>query len=299
MTDMKQILNNLLDFDLIKKMVNEKIINPQNILEISPSKFLYDFKYKKHINCDPNTTEKLDKCLNNGKNYSINYSEFGNFLYFSLIGDCKHYSNQYPNKNNNVLYSEGNFWKDENILDIEIYAKQYKDDKYERRNFLVSINKVINTNENKGTYYFGENQIGKTYTNKMVSKWFLKQNKTIVFTSVNNLVYELKKDFNQENNNKTQLDELCKKTDALFLDDIGGEFVSKWTIEQLFTILNFRLENKKPTFFTSNYSLKELLSKYVIFGAVDAKRLISRIIALTVQVRSSVKGNLKYLSGGF
>ena len=54
--------------------------------------------------------------------------------------------------------------------------------------------------------------------------------------------------------------------DFLFIDDLGTERVQTkdgdlWLQEKVFDVLNRRYNAKKPTVFTSNYSLQELISE--------------------------------------
>ncbi|BBM87094.1 primosomal protein DnaI [Candidatus Uabimicrobium amorphum] len=52
-----------------------------------------------------------------------------------------------------------------------------------------------------------------------------------------------------------------KKINCLFIDDLGATKITKWKLEILTGILNFRLMNCKPTFFTSNYSIDQYQKK--------------------------------------
>ena len=53
--------------------------------------------------------------------------------------------------------------------------------------------------------------------------------------------------------------EFVKKAQVFMLDDIGAEAMSAWTRDEVLgTILQFRMAEKLPTFFTSNFSLSDL-----------------------------------------
>jgi primosomal protein DnaI len=76
--------------------------------------------------------------------------------------------------------------------------------------------------------------------------------------------------------------ELLKEADVLVFDDIGAESVSPWIRDHVFaTILNYRM-NRKPTLFSSNYSL-DGLEKHLSFSNREGeeefkgKRLMERI----------------------
>ncbi|MNI92001.1 Primosomal protein DnaI [compost metagenome] len=75
---------------------------------------------------------------------------------------------------------------------------------------------------------------------------------------------------------------MMKDTDLLIFDDIGAENLNPWARDHVLgSIMNYRM-NRKPTFFTSNYSLKEL-EGHLSFTSKDGEeshkgqRLMDRI----------------------
>ena len=83
--------------------------------------------------------------------------------------------------------------------------------------------------------------------------------------------------------------ELLKKIPLLLLDDIGAENCSNWSRDEVLgPILQYRMDNHLPTFFTSNLTLEELeTSLATTSSGVDklkARRIIERIKQLTVQL---------------
>lgn len=74
--------------------------------------------------------------------------------------------------------------------------------------------------------------------------------------------------------------------DLLLIDDIGAEKVSDWGRDEILgTILQSRMNNKMPTFFTSNLDIKELEAHLSSSKSGDdafkARRIIERIKQLT------------------
>ena len=69
------------------------------------------------------------------------------------------------------------------------------------------------------------------------------------------------------------------KTPLLLLDDIGAEHLTQWSRDEVLEpILQYRMDHELPTFFTSNYSLKELEKEFVVDGdRIKATRIIERI----------------------
>lgn len=71
-----------------------------------------------------------------------------------------------------------------------------------------------------------------------------------------------------------------KDVTCLFIDDLGATKMTPWKLETLTSILNFRLMNHRPTFFSSNYSIEQYQRK--IKGISDRpQRVPSRIREMT------------------
>ncbi|MDR2977224.1 MAG: primosomal protein DnaI [Streptococcaceae bacterium] len=85
-----------------------------------------------------------------------------------------------------------------------------------------------------------------------------------------------------------QVDDV-KKSEVLVLDDIGGEVNSAWARDNVLqVILQYRMDNNLLTFFTSNYSMKDLETRLAqTRDGVDtwaAKRVMERIKYLTMEI---------------
>ena len=79
------------------------------------------------------------------------------------------------------------------------------------------------------------------------------------------------------------------KSPLLLIDDIGAERLTDWARDEILgTILQYRMDNKLPTFFTSNLNLQELESHLQITNAsynkVKARRIMERINYLSEEV---------------
>ena len=137
----------------------------------------------------------------------------------------------------------------------------------------------------KGLYLHGDMGTGKTYVLAAFCHMLALQDKACAFISVPQLLQDLKSYFNSGQDNG--LEDL-KEVDYLVLDDIGAETLSVWGRDEvLYNLLNDRMLRKKPTYFTSVYSLVELEKHYRMKDSkeeiIKVKRLMERINALSEQ----------------
>lgn len=133
----------------------------------------------------------------------------------------------------------------------------------------------------KGLYLHGPLGTGKTYLLGYVLYELAKKGFSGVMIYVPDFVEEAKGWISEPGKLKEMI-ELLKEADLLVFDDIGAENVSPWIRDHVFaTILNYRM-NRKPTFFTSNYTL-DGLEKHLSFSNREGeeefkgKRLMERI----------------------
>lgn len=164
----------------------------------------------------------------------------------------------------------------------------YKDDKARIpiiKYFKEFIDKY-NKNENpKGMYLHGSFGSGKTYLIAALFNEFAKRDVKSTLVYYPDFLRKLKSSFNSDNEYNEQFDEI-EKTPLLLLDDIGAENCSNWSRDEILgPILQYRMENHLPTFFTSNLTIEELEKALSITSSgvdkVKARRIIERIKQLT------------------
>ena len=142
----------------------------------------------------------------------------------------------------------------------------------------------------KGLYLTGSFGSGKTYLICAMLNELSKKGVDVIVVYYPELLRSLKETFslkerNIESDFASRMNRL-KKTSILFIDDIGAEAVTAWARDEILsTILQYRMDAKLPTFFTSNLNLEELdVHLSSTKGEVDkvkARRLIERIKQLT------------------
>lgn len=116
-----------------------------------------------------------------------------------------------------------------------------------------------------GIYIWGNKGTGKTHLTSCMAHELINKYKQVLFTNFFEISKSIRATFNGKGN-ETDLINRIAEVDFLFLDDLGTERVVStngedlWLQEKIFEVINKRYNNMKPTIFTSNYSLQELIS---------------------------------------
>ena len=158
----------------------------------------------------------------------------------------------------------------------------------DNKDIILKLEKVLQGEEKKGYYLYGDFGTGKTYLCIALCHEFLQQGHTCAFAKVNDLVGRQRKLVIEDPEQQEEELNALKKADVLFLDDIGNEGVSSFSRDDvLFSVLDHRMERKKLTFFTSNQDLNSLRQHYAYDKRLKeeklkADRLLERIRILSV-----------------
>lgn len=137
----------------------------------------------------------------------------------------------------------------------------------------------------KGLYLSGNFGCGKTYLLSAMLNEIAKSGKRVAIVYYPEFLRGLKESFYDGDEYKYKFN-LIKKIDYLLFDDIGADSVSEWSRDEVLgTILQYRMEEKLPTFFTSNLTIDELEEHLATTNKdvdkVKARRIIERIKYLT------------------
>ncbi len=141
----------------------------------------------------------------------------------------------------------------------------------------------------KGLYLEGPFGTGKTFLMCYLLHELAKQGHSGVIVYMPDFVEDVKSMI-QDGEKLRDTVELMKETDLLIFDDIGAENMGPWVRDHVLgSILNYRM-NRKPTFYTSNYSLSAL-EKHLSFTNKDGEeaykgqRLMNRVSPFVEVVR--------------
>lgn len=157
----------------------------------------------------------------------------------------------------------------------------YTDDKnrIEAIKWLTSFIKNYEKNDkNKGLYLTGSFGCGKTYVVAATFNELAKKGKKVAIVYYPEFLRRLKESFDDD---FSDIFSKIKRADLLLLDDIGAETVTNWNRDEILgTLLQYRMQEDLPTFFTSNLSIDELemhLRGNDSEGKLKARRIIERI----------------------
>ena len=138
----------------------------------------------------------------------------------------------------------------------------------------------------KGLYLHGNFGSGKTYLiAALLNELALKKRANVEIVYFPELLRSIKEDFSLMEDKINYL----MNVDILLIDDLGAENVSAWGRDEILgTILQFRMNKKLATFFTSNLTIEELENHLSMTKSsvdqVKARRIIERIKQLTVDM---------------
>lgn len=145
------------------------------------------------------------------------------------------------------------------------------------------INNYSENKQQKGLYLYGNFGCGKTYLISAMFNELAKNNIKSAIVYWPEFLRNLKASFQTDFNEKF---EMIKKVDLLLIDDIGAEITSSWSRDEILgPILQYRMQEQLPTFFTSNLD-KKALEEHLSNSkdgveVVKARRILERINQLT------------------
>lgn len=249
---------------LIEEMNDSKIFN---VLITKENIFEYYDVYNSYLNCK--NCKGLNECKNNSKGYKATLNG---------LKKCD-YKKEYDI-----------FMKRESNIESLFFSKKLSESRFDdyevtnqtRSDLLKGFTHIINNNINKGMFVSGTNNAGKTFFISCVANEYKNRGKKVLLTFVPDLIRYLRSiRFNEEI--EKRIDEL-KNVDVLMLDDLGVELFDPWFAFEILTpVLNYRLQEGKITYFTSNYSIKEMVRQCPDKQSKDYLRLIRRIESLCLK----------------
>ena len=268
-----RLLQNSVKDNYLKALKDPDFVSLVSRLNLSENEIM---KYTTKLQ---NTVEELKNCKNcpglaackNKELGCVNYPQnYNNHVLFSYIV-CRYKKEQIKKEQEKVTAAK--------TLELASLKDIDKTDKnrYEVLKWVTNFIKEYDPNKrSKGLYLHGNFGCGKTYILSAMANELTKKHYTVETVYFPTLLRDLKNNFDSLGDTIDYL----SNVDILIIDDIGAEKVTDWGRDEILgTILQTRMNNLKTTFFTSNFTLKELERHLSNNGSepVKSSRIIERI----------------------
>lgn len=234
---------------------------------------------KEHTNCS--NCPSLAACSNSVRGFCLTPKQNKNTINFSY--DMCKYLKKEEYRENVQVFDVAKDIKNASIKNIYTNDKNRIEIIKAIKNFINEYKKGTNP---KGIYLHGSFGSGKTYLISALFNELAKSGTASVIIHTPELLRSLKDSFSTDYSEKFYL---LKHTPLLLLDDIGAEYLTAWGRDEVIEpILQYRMDEGLPTFFTSNFTILELEKHFTTasnsIDKVKARRIIERIKQLSVEV---------------
>lgn len=277
-TELYKAFNESYSNDKFKRLVDKLKLNIEVLSKYTSELEESSIEYDHCLNC-----KGLIECKNKICGYAYLPNKKDKSLSFGYKA-CK-FKNKYEKENsykdNVYVYNEPKEIANARIKDI------YKKDasRYPVITYLMDfLEKYLNGEKVKGIYLSGSFGSGKTYLVSAVFNELAKNNIKSSIVYWPEYISYLKTLFGKEEY-ITVLNKV-KKIPILLIDDIGAEANTSWERDEVLgPILQYRMQDELPTFFTSNLDIN-MLEQHLSnskdgIEEIKAKRIIERVRQLT------------------
>lgn len=140
-------------------------------------------------------------------------------------------------------------------------------------------NFVYHKEKGDGLYIEGTNGTGKTHLAAAIALQLISEGIPVICKTSSDILGDIKKAFDRKFPPEYEVLDAYKKVDLLIIDDLGKEQCSDWSMSTLYSILNDRYEDMKPTIVTTNYNADGLVNALTPKGFDNTKiiAIISRL----------------------
>ncbi|MGX6449926.1 ATP-binding protein, partial [Patulibacter sp. S7RM1-6] len=124
-----------------------------------------------------------------------------------------------------------------------------------------------------GLWISGSIGTGKTWLAMLVARYAIERGQAVAVYSVPRLLSEIRRTYDGEGQTTLEvLDQLTSVT-LLVLDDVGTERTNPWVLEQLYTIINERWQERRAIVLTTNLDPEQMREQI-------GERAVSRLLGM-------------------
>ncbi|WP_165904929.1 MULTISPECIES: ATP-binding protein [unclassified Dehalobacter] len=131
----------------------------------------------------------------------------------------------------------------------------------------------------EGLYIEGTNGTGKTHLAAAITLQLINEGIPVVCKTSIELLDNIKQAFDGSQVSEYDILKVYKQVDLLIIDDLGKEQCTDWSMSILYSILNDRYEDLRPTIITTNFNEETLIRNLTPRG-FDSSKVIAIISRL-------------------
>ncbi len=142
----------------------------------------------------------------------------------------------------------------------------------------------------KGVYIHGPYGVGKTHLMGALANELALEQVPVTLVHFPSLAVDMRSSIGDKSVNIQDKITAIKAVPILVLDDLGAESLTPWIRDDILgVILEFRMQNDLPVFFTSNFSMEQLEKEHLPntkdgYEPMKAERIMQRIRYLSTEV---------------
>lgn len=131
----------------------------------------------------------------------------------------------------------------------------------------------------EGLYIEGTNGTGKTHLAAAIALQLINEGVPVICRTSADMMADIKRGFDSGEITEYEVLKAYKEVDLLVVDDLGKEQCTDWSVSTLYSILNDRYEDMKPTIVTTNFNTDGLMKALTPKGMDSSKimAIISRL----------------------
>ena len=200
--------------------------------------------------------EGLDKCESGGilMKYEVEGGELHEYVY-----RCRKLESRWRRNKWRLAYEEAGL------------SKAYDGMEMNEKQKLASQKVEAGLMKGRSVYVYGEVGIGKTLAVTRVSEKLIRKGEAVRFYNAAELIMGLC------GSESRRWYEEAMKAGIMVIDDIGTEYVSEWSLERLFMLIDGRYRQGGGTIYTSNMSVRQLKGRYGKVNELMSERIVNRL----------------------
>jgi DNA replication protein DnaC len=134
------------------------------------------------------------------------------------------------------------------------------------RRYVNAIDQQLDAG--RGLWFMGPVGTGKTTLAMLVSKAALAAGRSVAIYSLPRLLNEIRDTHRAERSHVDLLDRLAA-VDLLHIDDVGAQRTTDWVLEELYSIVNARYEDRRSVVITTNILDRDALCEQITARTVS------------------------------